>query len=59
MIVKTIMLSFDNISYDDDDITDYLNNTLSENDITSDELIDIKMSSYAHHREFLIIYKRH
>lgn len=57
MNIKTIMLSFENLDYSDDDITNYLNDVLKENDITSDNLIDIKLSSYQYRREFLIIYK--
>ena len=56
MKIKTILLTFDNCS-GDKTIAANINHTLLINDITSENLIDIKFLNNEHNVKILIIYK--
>ncbi len=56
MKVKTILLTFDDYN-GDKTIAANINHTLLINDITSENLIDIKFLNNEHNVKILIIYK--
>lgn len=56
MQIKTLVITVIN-HYSDEDISNYINEGLIENHITSDNLIDIKFSCDDSHINVLIIYK--
>lgn len=43
--------------YPDEDISDYVNEVLENNNINSDNLVDIKFSASDHNLDMIIIYK--